>query len=79
MKVQVQKWGNSLAVRLPKSFAVETSIHQGTTVDISVEDDAIVLRPAHDELTLEDLLADVTSENIHHEIDFGKPKGNEVW
>lgn len=79
MKVQIQKWGNSLAVRIPKSFAIETAIHQGTTVDVSVVDDAIIMRPAKDELTLENLLAGVTDENIHSEVDFGGPRGNEVW
>lgn len=74
MKVQVQKWGNSLAVRLPSSFAVEMGIQQGATVEISVEDEAIVLRPTLRELSLEHLLAGVTAENLHHEIDFGKPR-----
>lgn len=79
MKIQIQKWGNSLALRIPKSFAVETKIEQGTTVDVSLEGDGIVLRPTREELTLEDLLAKVTDENRHGEIDFGKPKGREVW
>lgn len=79
MKIQIRKWGNSLALRIPKSFAVETKIEQGTTVDVSLEGGGIVLRPTREELTLEDLLENVTDENIHGEIDFGKGKGREVW
>jgi antitoxin MazE len=79
MKVQIQKWGNSLALRIPKSFAIETNIEQGTIVDVSIKDDTIVLRRGKEDLTLDDLLANITTENIHDEIDFGKPKGSEIW
>ena len=79
MKVQIQKWGNSLALRISKSFAIETNIQQGTIVDVSVRGDTIVLRPARDDLALSELLANVTPENIHSEIDFGMPRGNEIW
>lgn len=79
MKVQVQKWGNSLALRIPKSFAVETKIDNGTTVEITLEKDGIIMRPAKEEVTLDDLLAGVTEENLHSETDFGSPEGNEVW
>jgi len=79
MKVQVQKWGNSLALRIPKSFAVETKIENGSTVEVTLEKDRIVMRPAKEEITLENLLAEVTKENLHSEIDFGSPEGKEVW
>lgn len=79
MKVQIQKWGNSLALRIPKSFAVETKIDNGTTVEITLEKDGIIMRPAKEELTLDDLLAGVTKENLHLETDFGSPQGNEAW
>lgn len=78
MKVQVQKWGNSLALRIPKSIAVESHIEQGSTVEMTRSKNGILVRP-HEELTLESLLADVTKENIHTETDFGKPEGKEVW
>jgi antitoxin MazE len=79
MKVQIQKWGNSLALRIPKSFAIETKIEQGSTVEVTLEKEAIVLKPVKEEVTLENLLADITEENLHTEIDFGKPEGKEVW
>ncbi len=79
MKVQIQKWGNSLALRIPKSFALETKIEQGSTVEVALEKGQITLKPVKDEITLERLLADITEENLHTEIDFGKPEGREVW
>ncbi|MGQ0540324.1 MAG: AbrB/MazE/SpoVT family DNA-binding domain-containing protein [Blastocatellia bacterium] len=79
MKVQIQKWGNSLALRIPKSFAVETRIEEGSTVDMTLAKNGILMSPAEKEITLEILLAGVTTENIHSEIDFGKPKGREIW
>mgnify|MGYP001393649060 CR=1 FL=1 len=79
MKVQVQKWGNSLALRIPKSIAVETRIEQGSTMEMTLSKNGILVKPQEEELTLENLLADVTKENIHTETDFGEPVGNEVW
>ena len=58
MKVQVQKWGNSLALRIPKSFAQETGIERGSVVDISLEDGEIVIRPLIEPAySLDDLLS----------------------
>jgi len=79
MKVQIQKWGNSLALRIPKSFAIETNIEQGSTVEVTLEKDRIVMKPAKDDVSLESLLAEVTKENLHSETDFGTPEGKEVW
>ena len=80
MKVQVQKWGNSLALRIPKSFARETGIDQGTAVDISLEEGEIVIRPLTEPAySLDDLLSKVTKQNIHKEVDTGPPQGRESW
>lgn len=78
MKVQVQKWGNSLALRIPKSFALETNIENGSTVDVAVQKGALVIKPVVEEkLTLDEMLAGITEENLHAEIDFGKAEGEE--
>jgi antitoxin MazE len=79
MKIQIQKWGNSLALRIPKSFAVETNIEQGSTVEVTMEKDGIMMKPAKEEITLDSLLAEVTKENLHSETDFGVSKGKEAW
>ena len=80
MKVQVQKWGNSLALRIPRNFALETSIQNGSTVDIAVEKGRIIVKPiVGEKILLEDLLNQITEDNLHTEVDFGKPEGKEVW
>ncbi len=80
MKVKIQKWGNSLAVRIPKSFAVQTDIGQDSVVDLSVLEGSIIVKPEKKKtrFTLEELLQGVTEENLHGEIDFGKPVGKEM-
>ncbi len=80
MRVQVQKWGNSLAIRIPKSFARETKIEQGSVVDLSVVKGKLVAKPINEyEYSLEELLAGVTKENLHTEVDTGDATGQEVW
>ncbi len=80
MKVQIQKWGNSLALRIPKSFAIESKIEQGSTVEVSLESGKIIVFPvAEPEFSLEELLASVTVENLHGEIDTGGSVGKEAW
>ncbi len=81
MKTKIQKWGNSLAIRIPKSFAVQTEIEQNSTIELSVIDGKILVEPEKKKpkYTLEELLDGVTEENLHGEIDFGKPVGKEIW
>ncbi len=80
MKTKVQKWGNSLAVRIPKSFASETSLEPDTEVDLSLVKGNLVITPvAKPSCSLEQLLAGVTEENLHAEVETGISVGNEVW
>ncbi len=79
MKTKVQRWGNSLAVRIPKPFAIEADLDDGESVDISIEDGKIIIEKPASSYSLERLLDGVTSENIHAEIDPGDPMWNEVW
>ncbi len=80
MKVQIQKWGNSLALRIPKSFALESKIEQGSTVEVSLDNGKIIVFPLIEpEYSLDDLLAKVTAENLHGEIETGDAVGKEVW
>lgn len=80
MKTRVQKWGNSLALRIPKSFANEVGIQRETSVEISLADGNLVITPvAKPKLTLKQLLSKVTKENLHHEVDTGSAVGNETW
>lgn len=81
MRVKVQKWGNSLAVRIPKSFAIETKIKQDSTVDIAIFDGNILLKPQAEktDLSLNEMLEKITKENLHSEIDVGEPIGKEIF
>jgi len=80
MKTRVQKWGNSLALRIPKSFADEVGLQKETSVEVSLADGKIVVTPvAKRKLTLEQLLSKVTKDNLHHEVDTGSAVGNETW
>jgi antitoxin MazE len=80
MTTKVQQWGNSLALRIPKAFAVEANLQKGTVVDVSEEDGKIILTPVKKrKFTLAGLLSGVTKENIHDEISFGKRVGKEIW
>jgi antitoxin MazE len=66
MKNRVQKWGNSLAVRIPKSFAEELGFEDGSPAEMSLEDGAIVIKPDRDKVwDLDALLAGVTDDNLH--------------
>jgi len=77
MTATVQKWGNSLAIRIPSVIAEKLAIHQGSEVEMIVENQAIKLIPKKKKPTLEELLAKITPENRHAEIDFGT-EGNEL-
>ena len=79
MKTRVQKWGNSLALRIPKSFAAETHMEQDSIVDISLVDGKLLISPERPRIELNTLLEGITPENMHQEIDFGPAVGGEIW
>ena len=76
---QLSKWGNSLALRLPKSVAREARVDEGDTVDVSVDNGAIVIRPSRPRYALDELVRRITPKNRHGETDWGGPAGDEVW
>jgi antitoxin MazE len=80
MLTKVQKWGNSLALRIPRTFARDAQLENDSTVEISLVDGQIIIKPvAARRWTLEELLASVTKKNLHTEIDTGEAVGKEVW
>jgi antitoxin MazE len=80
MRTRIQKWGNSLALRIPKTFAAEVKLEQDSLVEVTVNDGTIVVNPVSEQnFTLEQLLEGITKNNIHGEIDTGTPKGKEIW
>ncbi|MGB7415490.1 MAG: AbrB/MazE/SpoVT family DNA-binding domain-containing protein [Thermosynechococcaceae cyanobacterium] len=80
MKTKVQKWGNSLALRIPKSFAAEILLQPDTEVELSMVKGKLVVTPILEtSYSLEQLLEGVTEDNIHAEVDTGVSVGNEAW
>ena len=79
MVTTIQRWGNSLGVRIPKPFAVQAALTENSEVDISLEDGRIVLSPAVKEWKLDDLLSRITPRNAHKEIGWGHKAGAEAW
>ena len=80
MEAKVQKWGNSLALRIPKAFVESTQLTKGSVVDLSLHDGQIVIEPkSSSRYTLDELLRNVTIENIHEEMDAGPFVGKEFW
>jgi antitoxin MazE len=79
MLTRIQKWGNSLALRIPKAFAQDTQLENESLVEISLVEGQIIITPVEaPSYTLEKLLAGINKKNIHHEVDTGSAVGNEV-
>jgi len=78
VKTRIQKWGNSLALRIPKSFATEAGLSENTAVDLSLAGGRIVVRAEEESLSLEALLEGITEDNIHGEWATGPAVGKEA-
>jgi antitoxin MazE len=80
MGTRIQKWGNSLALRIPQAFAAEAGLSQDSPVELTLDEGRLVIKPiATHTFTLEDLLAGITPDNLHGEISSGESVGKEVW
>ncbi len=80
MRTRIVKWGNSLGLRIPKSFAEEVRVTEGSMVDLSMEDGRLVVCVASQpEFSLKELLDGVTIDNLHSEVDSGGAVGGEEW
>jgi antitoxin MazE len=80
MRTRLQKWGNSLAIRIPQPFAKETRLEENSPVDVSLRDGTLVIAPVKEPaFTLEELIAGITKRNRHDEVVTGDPSGNEAW
>ena len=84
MIVEFRKWGNSLAVRIPKALADTIKVSDGKRAEIKIENGALVLRPIvkparKPTYTLDELLSGMTRDNVPQEVDWGPRRGSEVW
>ncbi len=76
-KSHISKWGSSLAVRIPKPIAEQWGVREGSAIEIVPRGEQLVLRKRTYKLA--DMLAQVTAENLHPELDTGPAQGNEEW
>jgi antitoxin MazE len=79
MQTVVRKWGNSLALRLPQNVAADLRLIEGATVCLFIENEKLIVKPTRKRFRLADLLADMSDNKKHKEVDWGSPKGDEVW
>jgi antitoxin MazE len=80
MKTAAQKWGNSLAIRIPGVYAKEIGLTPGAAVDLEIKAGKLVISPRlRPRYSLKELLAQVKKSNLHSEIDWGRSEGSEVW
>ena len=81
MEVKFQRWGNSVAVRIPAPALRAMGIKDGDPADLTVAGGTLVLTPSHRRrrVPLEDYVARITDENRHDEVSWGAPVGREAW
>ena len=80
MQTKIKKWGNSLALRIPKLLALDVNLKLNELVDLSIDKDSIIITPIGEkEYSLEKLLKGVTKNNLHGEFNTGAPVGKENW
>ncbi len=83
METHINNWGNSLAVRIPKILANELGFKENSLVDIGVADGVLFIKPMvtakkSRRYTLEELCANINTENFHPEIESGTAVGKEI-
>ncbi len=79
MRVAIRKWGNSLALRIPRTLAADSHLISGSQVDVALEDGRLIVAPVTAGMTLDALLAAITPDNLHGEISTGRRVGREAW
>ena len=80
MRTRIQKWGNSLAVRIPTAFARSLRLERDSQVELSMARNQLVIAPVRKpQPKLAELLNRITPANVHREVDAGKPQGRESW
>ena len=79
MNTTVQKWGNSLAIRIPSGFAKEMGLAKDIDVTMKIDSKKLIISPRKNDLKLSNLLRKVEKSNIHEEVKSGKKHGKEIW
>jgi antitoxin MazE len=80
MNATIQKWGNSLALRIPKAVARDVQLENGSQVNLAVQNGRVIIEPTQTpKYRLEDLLNGISKKNVHRSVDTGPAVGREVW
>ena len=79
MRAKIQKVGNGLGLQVPKSLAKKARLREGTEVELTVRNGSLVVTRAGEDLSLDEMLAQITEENRHDAIDWGPAVGKEAW
>ena len=79
MQVALQKWGNSLALRIPAGFARQIKVRQGDPVQLSLTDNKLTIQPAKPSFEAKSLIRKIKKGHVHRETDWGGPRGAEAW
>ena len=79
MRVALQKWGNSLALRIPAGFARQIKVRQGDPVQLSLTDNKLTIQPAKPSFEAKSLIRKIRKNQVHRETDWGGSRGAEVW
>lgn len=79
MNAKIQKWGNSLGLRIPKHIAKQVNLSEGSSLIVAVENENIILSPQKKPLSLSVLVDAITPQNRHGEIEWGETQGKETW
>ena len=77
LKTRVSKWGSSLAVRIPKAIAEEWGVKEGTQIELTREGNGVNLRKRR--YDLDEMIESMKGADLHPEVDWGPPRGKEVW
>jgi len=80
-RLKIQKWGNDLGINIPEVIANGLSLKEGLYVNLYDKGSRIIIEPVKTNVSycLNDMLSEITEDNIHHCIDSGMPTGNEIW
>jgi antitoxin MazE len=78
MLVRLSRWGNALAMRLPKSLAQQIGVVAGQTVSVTAEGDRLIIRAAPARWTLEDMVVGMTPKAMREAFDWGGDQGREA-
>jgi antitoxin MazE len=79
MTIKIARWGNSLGIRIPKQIADQAQLSEGDEIEISREENRLILTPQKMKYSLEELLDGMTDEHLHPEVDWGESVGTEQW